>query len=1102
MVAPWIACAVCDAGSLGYHWNLPGVRTSASARFVDAMTTLSPVHFWIFSLLPVITHGFNVDTSMPVIHAGPDSSFFGFSVSLHQTQSAKWLIIGAPEAQTDQLNVTRGGAVYKCPAAKDSSRVCQQIPFDTTGVPYRESANGREDLPLHYGQKPIPEKSHQWFGATVKSSGRNGVIAACAPCRFVYVANVVKQRHDRYLIGTCYTANSDFKDVKEYSPCPTHELKINRVGYCQAGISADVTKNKKHLAIGAVGSFYWQGQIYSQSLNSRQKLSSQEGPKTADYSYLGYSVAVGEFTYDSSDDYVAGAPRSNDLKGMVKVFDSELHLLHQLMGEQLGAYFGFAVCVEDLNNDGLDDIVVGAPFFSDRTGTIEKWEAGRVYVYYQRGKFERIPSQFDGPDRLTGTQSKARFGSAIASLSDINYDEYKDIIIGAPYGGDDERGQVYIYNGSPNGIRKQPAQVIKASDISHDLKTFGFSLSGGLDMDDNHYPDILIGAYESDQAVLLKTRPVIDLDVDITLTPDNVDLEIKTCLQDGTRYACFMFTRCFSYSGRHVPSTIEIEYETNLDALKELPKRTFFPESGKAYEKKILTLHKKKDRVCEISRVHLKGDVKDKYSAIAVDISTKLMGTSPKKNGLSPILNAYVSPVVRKLAYIMNNCGEDKICIPDLVVSAEISKPIYVGSPDNTTLEVLVNNEGEDAFKSEVFIWLPEGFDYVRVEQREAEYTVDCGPLDEVDMPGVVKCGCGNPIKTASKVDFGLVLSANIQNTTTSSVQIHLLANSSNPEESEENLFDNEYRVSIPFEVKISVAFSGVSVPEQVKFKPRPRPDFVIDHENDIGPEIIQLYELRNQGPSAIDGADIQIFWPAYTYKLDYLLYLLDVQLQGGVPCITRDLNPEGIKLDEDKLSFQVNLTDGIEHARRVRRNAVEEIKEVDIDCKSAFCISIECPIDFVLKSGESAFLQIRSRLWKDTLLKCVPPGCYDKTEITSEARVQITSVPYKIPPDGYPEADAEVTTIANTEKPQPRTLPVPLWVLAVSVASGLLLLILMIIGLWKAGFFKRKRVEDKYIKAQNDINDCMSTFSGSPAFASLSTADSEIKSSRSNSYY
>lgn len=46
------------------------------------------------------------------------------------------------------------------------------------------------------------------------------------------------------------------------------------------------------------------------------------------------------------------------------------------------------------------------------------------------------------------------------------------------------------------GLKMKPDQVIKAESLPIVMKTFGYSLSGGIDLDANGYPDLLVGAYE------------------------------------------------------------------------------------------------------------------------------------------------------------------------------------------------------------------------------------------------------------------------------------------------------------------------------------------------------------------------------------------------------------------------------------------------------------------------------------------------------------------------------------------------------------------------------------------------------------------------------
>lgn len=46
---------------------------------------------------------------------------------------------------------------------------------------------------------------------------------------------------------------------------------------------------------------------------------------------------------------------------------------------QMGSYFGSSLCAVDLNSDGLSDLLVGAPMFS------EIRDEGQVTVYINRG---------------------------------------------------------------------------------------------------------------------------------------------------------------------------------------------------------------------------------------------------------------------------------------------------------------------------------------------------------------------------------------------------------------------------------------------------------------------------------------------------------------------------------------------------------------------------------------------------------------------------------------------------------------------------------------------------------------------------------------------
>ncbi|KAJ8255375.1 hypothetical protein GJAV_G00204190 [Gymnothorax javanicus] len=987
-------------------------------------------------------------------------SYFGFSVDFFKPDQTQLnVVIGAPKANTSVSSVVEMGAVYTCPW--EASSDCQQIPFDSS-----------EDRRDSKGQQ-MEFKSHQWFGASVRSAGDN--ILACAPL-YQWSTFTLSEREP---VGTCFLKKGN--SIVEYSPCRTDSNTPDGQGFCQAGFSVDLLNNNNRVVIGGPGSFYWQGQLISDDIseiiNKYKKefyttYSSQLSTKAAsahyDDSYLGYSVAVGDFNGDGEDDYVTGVPRGEKAHGYVNVLNGRnMVSVVNFTGVQMAAYFGHSVAASDVNNNGMVDLFVGAPLFMDRGSDGKLREVGQVFAYLGNGGFS-----FQEPTKLTGTEVYSRFGSAIAPLGDLDQDGFNDIAIAAPYGGPEHNGLVYIYNGRSGGLDPVASQVLEGQWASTYMPpSFGYSMHGATDIDLNEYPDLIVGAFGADKAILYRARPVISVNATLDITPQILNPEEKTCTLPGTTTAvsCFIVKYCLQANGKGSPPALRFQVGLVLDKLKHKGaiKRVLFLHNRMSQYSKNTTVSNGKGPSCEELSAFLIDDseFRDKITPITISMEYSLdYKDAADKTGLLPVLNQNSPPSISKQAHILLDCGEDNICKPDLRLSVESDQEqIYIGDDSPLTLEVTAENQGEGAYEAELYVFMPPQADYITVVRNSETPSrlsrLSCANKRENETQEVVVCDLGNPMKGGTKLVVGLRFSVHQLSEEDTSVKFELQIRSSNQYDNTSPRISSTTKLAVLAKVEIR----GVSNPDQV-FLPianwMPKENPVL--EDDIGPLIQHTYELRNNGPSTFSKAMLDISWP-YRFNNGSLLYITKYEVEGPMNCSTdMEINPLNVTNPKDKENTTAvssgDRSDGETRSHVHRRDLEGKQAEDDsletLDCTKVECVKIKCQVGR-LERGKSAVLFIRSRLGVATFLKAeVQNRSY---VVSSSASFSVIEMPYKNLQSEL-SSDSTVVNTAVIWAQTGTTQPVPGWVIALAVLAGLLLLALLIFIMYKVGFFKRVR--------------------------------------------
>jgi len=213
---------------------------------------------------------------------------------------------------------------------------------------------------------------------------------------------------------------------------------------------------------------------------------------------LGYDVAGGDLDDDGVPDLILGAPRpplGGEDPGSVYVFFGPVTGSHAasaadviVLGEHDNDELGISVAAGDVDGDGADDLIVGArQLFSDGPG--------RVYVFH--GPLSGVLAAGDADAILLGETFPAEgghFGAAVAALGDTNGDRIGDVLVGAPFAeaAGVRSGRAYLFHGPLAG-------TVSAGDADRvftgsEFDLLGTSVAAAADDDGDGLRNALVGA--------------------------------------------------------------------------------------------------------------------------------------------------------------------------------------------------------------------------------------------------------------------------------------------------------------------------------------------------------------------------------------------------------------------------------------------------------------------------------------------------------------------------------------------------------------------------------------------------------------------------------
>ncbi|CAG2235853.1 CD49d [Mytilus edulis] len=358
---------------------------------------------YMFMLVSLILcnfcHGFNIDIESVEQFTGTTGSQFGYSSTLLNNAAGSWVIVGAPRDNMTTATFLRNpGNVYRCQLLQNT-KSCQ---------PFIIRTNEGTRPSGYYGY----EEDNQFLGGSIVRTATK--IVACA--QLWKDLSDQSNRIERP-VGRCHDISHNFNSIETDKRIRYNSYYSN--GYSYGGFifyEADKTNNFFTTYSAKTSNTLYNGLL--------------------DNAEMGLSIDVGRIGPQSGcsrTTVVAGIPHFANNDGHLGSFvvlcptggGTNLGVRKQFIGNKIGSGYGLSICIADVNNDGNNDVLVGAPLQK-----VVSYDEGTVFVYYGTGDSQYLDSSVQ--NIYGNNQGGGRFGATIVNLGDINKDNIDGNYINKP----------------------------------------------------------------------------------------------------------------------------------------------------------------------------------------------------------------------------------------------------------------------------------------------------------------------------------------------------------------------------------------------------------------------------------------------------------------------------------------------------------------------------------------------------------------------------------------------------------------------------------------------------------------------------------------------